>query len=227
MSLDETSVIFEKVVHMPESVTYEKGKESAPDLTWGHWIVVTHPVECHKTGNIIECQKHITVKPQNSLSLQLHKGREEIYKGMEGVTKICVNGVVSDLGVGDEVFLPRGSLHFSWNEDETQKSKFHEIQQGPLCDENDIKRAADKLKPDHMLHSDDEVLDMMINVARDRDEKGEKPHNDHDLLAIYQDFKNSPDLRDKMNVVLQNCKDIHFNETPNPKTKLQHKLAAE
>jgi len=234
------SKVFNEGAQMVEAVVYEKGKESAPDLTWGHWIVIEHPVKDKKTGNAIECQKHITVNPKNSLSLQIHKGREEIYTGLEGVSKVCVNGEIFDLGKGDKVFLPRGCLHFSWN-DTDEKTKFHEIQRGPLCDENDIKRACDRLKAPHLLHNDEEIVQMMIEVCKDRYDAGERavyeygsnnPNMqriaDADLINIYMEYKDDPEtLWSKMDDVLQQCKKLHTELTPVPEKKPQQRLAAE
>ncbi len=234
MAPDGTTVVqFNKGAEMKEPVVYAKDVE---DFTrWGHWIVITHPVECAKTENIIECQKHITVDPQASLSLQIHKGREEIYKGLEGTTKVCVNGEVFDLKPSEELFLHRGALHFSWNAD-TEKSKFHEIQQGPLCDENDIFRSADKYKTPDKLNSDDDVIQMMISVCKDRYDAGDRvvydygsknPHMERlanaDLLNIYIMHKDdSKKLWSEMDNVLQKCKRLHFQETPVPKNAPQH-----
>ncbi len=228
--------IFNEEAQMVEVVVYEKDVEE--ETRWGFWRVVTHPVECGKTGKIIECQKHITVNPEASLSLQVHKGRGETYIGLEGTTHVCVNGDIFELKEGEELYIPRGALHFSWNEG-NEKSKFHEIQKGPLCNEGDIKRSADKYKLAHELDSDESVVEMMISVAKDRWDNGERVTYDYgsdnpyiervanvDLLNIYQECRHDKDkLRSKINEVLQKCKKIHIERTPAPMPVLKEPVA--
>lgn len=150
---------------MTDAIVYEKGREA--DTRWGHWIV-THDVKKNpETGRPVECHKDITVNPGASLSAQLHWGRGERYTGLAGVTGVYVNGHVFTLNEGESVDVPRGSIHFSWNDGAVQ-SKFHEIQSGPLCDEADILRCADKYKRQEELDDDHSIVSLLLKIAKDR-----------------------------------------------------------
>lgn len=148
-----------------EVITYAKDMEA--DTRWGHWIVTHDVVIDPVTGRPIRCEKDITVNSGASLSAQVHWGRGEHYKGLEGETKVYVNGHVFSIKEGESVIVPRGSIHFSWNESDAQ-SKFHEIQEGPLCDELDIMRSADQYKKSNQLNNDDEIVTILLKVARER-----------------------------------------------------------
>ena len=200
---------------MPEPIIYVINK--CEKTRWGWWKVTDHPVQDSITGNFIECHKDIGIEADASLSLQIHLGRGETYVGISGVTHVCVNGVITALTEGEVLYIPRGGLHFSWNESD-QESVFHEIQAGQNCDEADIMRSADKYKSAEGLDSDDDVIDIMVKVAKDRDEKGEFPCERNDLLLIYQNHKGSLEImRGEMSKVLQECIKIHQERTPTPR----------
>lgn len=235
MSPKDTSQVFGEAATMAEIIVYELGKKE--ETRWGFWEVVTEPKK-GANDTVVECQKHITVNAGASLSLQVHKGRGETYIGLEGTTHVCINGEVFELNEGDELYIPRGALHFSWNEGDVP-SKFHEIQSGPLCDEADIKRSADKYKLAHELDSDESVVQMMIDVVKDRYDSGERATYDYnspnlnmeriansDLLNIYSVYKEDSDaLRQKMNDVLQQSINIHREMTPAPMPILKEPVA--
>ena len=202
--------------------TYAKGMEEI--TRWGHWIV-THDV-VFDGDTPVECHKDITVNPGASLSAQLHWGRGETYEGLEGVTKVYVNGKIFEIGEGDTVEIPRGSIHFSWNESGEQ-SKFHEIQVGPLCDELDIKRCADKYKFPDELDSDRDIVNMMIQIAKDRYETKDIAAGFHDndfmpdVLEIMKGFDYNFDNGDAVEVLssffesmVEDAKTQHMTLTP-------------
>lgn len=236
MSPDGSSLLaFEGAANMPEIIVYELGRTE--QTRWGMWEVVTEPKKDEK-GTITECQKHITVNPGASLSLQCHVGRGETYIGLEGTTHVCINGEVFELKEGDELYIPRGALHFSWNEGDVP-SKFHEIQAGPLCDEADIKRSADKYKLAHELDSDRSVVNMMIDVCKSRYECHDfavdgynasnvqiERLNDADLINIYLEHKkDTQKLWEEMEKILKNCIQMHWEKTPAPMPTLKEPVA--
>ena len=215
----------------PAPVVYAKGEEA--NTRWGHWIVCEHPVTNPETGKITRCEKHITVNPMASLSGQNHFGRGETYIGLEGVTKVYVNGKIFDIGVGDTVEIPRGSLHYSWS---LNGSKFHEIQHGVDCDEADIKRCADKYKTPDQLDSDDDIVHLMMAVAKDRYETEDisRPFDSNDFMPHVvkildmngHDFENTATqsaLYDFFKSMIDDCKHQHKTSTPNPQ-QIQQKL---
>ena len=184
------------VPEIKKARTYQKDMEE--DTRWGHWVV-THDVVFADDGiTPIEAQKDITVNPDASLSAQNHWGRGETYTWISGVTMVYVNGKIIPLEKdGDKIEIPRGSIHFSWNPSSDTKGVFHEVQHGPLCDEDDIMRCADKYKKQEQLDSDRDIADMMIAVAKDR-------YETEDLAADY-------DQNDFMPAVLEIAKNYDFN----------------
>ena len=209
----------------PATVVYAKGKDAR--TRWGYWIVNEHPVKCPDTGKIIRCEKYITVDPMASLSGQTHFGRGGKYIALEGTTMVYVNG--RTVGLNSEhptIEIPRGSLHFSWSE---KGSKFHEIQQGPNCDENDIMRCADKYKNASEMNSDADIIKLMIRTAKDRFETEDieqsfVPHDFMpDVLDIIADFNNDfnaegavVQLTAYFQAMIDDCKRTHRDRTPTP-----------
>lgn len=85
------------------------------------------------------CLKRITVFPEQSLSLQSHSMRNEIWIITEGNPTID-NKV---WGPGDMVIVPMGEKHRIQNFSTTRNVVLTEIQFGPICSEEDIIRYED------------------------------------------------------------------------------------
>lgn len=87
---------------------YEMGAKDM-NRPWGSWEVIAHPV---KNNDIItQCEKRIIVHPHKMLSLQMHEGREEIWRVESGTLTVCLNNEIHELNAGDEIFIPLGAIH--------------------------------------------------------------------------------------------------------------------
>lgn len=93
------------------------------------------------TANQISTVKIISVKPNESLSLQTHKERAEFWKIIDGSGKILINENKFEAKTDDEFFIPIGAKHRA--EAGQNGLKFLEIALGEY-DENDIERFEDK-----------------------------------------------------------------------------------
>lgn len=157
--------------------SYKAGDEAK--TRWGYWKITNVVYADPETKTIpIKCEKDITVDTGESLSSQAHYGRGEVYTGLSGTTMVCVEDKIFAVDKDDSVNIPRGALHFSWNEG-LEPAIFHEVQEGPLCAESDIKRGADrqKLNEPSLLNSSKEdlgktpaevLLEQRMAVAKNR-----------------------------------------------------------
>lgn len=57
------------------------------------------------------CIKEITVKPGFMLSLQRHRGREELWEVKTGILTVIADGKRIEVGAGDSIRLPKGAVH--------------------------------------------------------------------------------------------------------------------
>lgn len=94
----------------------------------------------HEHGRDI-CIKEITVKPGFMLSLQRHRGREELWEVKEGVLTVISNAERHDIPAGQSITLPKGAVHCMINSSE-QPVKVVETQSG-ICREKDNIRLLD------------------------------------------------------------------------------------
>jgi mannose-6-phosphate isomerase-like protein (cupin superfamily) len=85
--------------------------------------------------------KSITVFPNNMLSLQRHRGREETWEVESGILTVILDGKLLTVNAGESIFLPKGSVHCMINaHDENVVVK--ETQRG-FCREADNVRLVD------------------------------------------------------------------------------------
>lgn len=105
---------------------------------WGHYEVTA--VGHNAAGEEI-CEKRITVKPGQVLSLQSHALRREHWAVEQGVLTVLQDGAVFDLTAGQDVRLPVGSIHCMANATGTDVV-VREVQEG-ICREGDIVRYQD------------------------------------------------------------------------------------
>ena len=87
------------------------------------------------------CLKEITVKPGYMLSLQRHRGREEVWAVTEGILSAIVDGEVHDIPAGESITLPKGSVHCMINRGDAPVT-VRETQKG-ICREKDNIRLID------------------------------------------------------------------------------------
>lgn len=102
---------------------------------WGRWEVIA-------SGDGFAV-KEITVLPQQALSLQSHKHRNEHWVFIAGVGRVTLDDQSVEVGADDSVYIPVGTRHRLENTG-TEPLRFIEIQTGAVLDENDIERFADR-----------------------------------------------------------------------------------
>ena len=109
------------------------------DSPWG-----SNQVTSVKTEEGVEyCIKRIVVKPGYMLSLQRHRGREEMWAVEQGVLTVICNGDRIDVPAGQSIILPQGAVHCMINSGaepvtvvETQKGACREKDNIRLLDFN-------------------------------------------------------------------------------------------
>ena len=87
--------------------------------------------------------KIITVFPQNALSLQEHKRREEHWVIIKGRGQVILGESVIDVYPGKYIYIPKGCKHQLIN-DSNENVIFSEVQLGEYFGEDDIIRYSDK-----------------------------------------------------------------------------------
>tara|TARA_X000000368_G_scaffold389421_1_gene351785 strand:- start:245 stop:1024 length:780 start_codon:yes stop_codon:yes gene_type:complete len=86
--------------------------------------------------------KEININPGNKLSLQKHKYRSEYWQFISGKGKVFLEDSVINLKAGENIFIPKNSLHRLENYTKTNL-KIIEIQIGDKLSEDDIIRVDD------------------------------------------------------------------------------------
>ena len=87
--------------------------------------------------------KIITVFPNEQLSLQEHKKREEHWVIVKGSGKVVLGESILDLYPGKYIYIPKGCKHQIINDSE-ENIVFSEVQLGSYFGEDDILRHSDK-----------------------------------------------------------------------------------
>tara|TARA_A100001388_G_C28512029_1_gene376709 strand:- start:107 stop:361 length:255 start_codon:yes stop_codon:yes gene_type:complete len=59
--------------------------------------------------------KRLEIKPDSSLSLQLHNHRAEYWIAFDGTAKVQIGKEVTVLNVNDSIYVPKGAKHRSSN----------------------------------------------------------------------------------------------------------------
>lgn len=91
-------------IHIDNAVYAAGDKITSP---WGdnQVLSITH------TDNQDICIKEITVKPGFMLSLQRHRGREELWEVTSGILTVIADGKRMDVPAGKSIQLPKGCVH--------------------------------------------------------------------------------------------------------------------
>jgi mannose-6-phosphate isomerase-like protein (cupin superfamily) len=105
---------------------------------WGSYTVTAVGVK--ETGEE-SCVKEIQVNPGHVLSLQSHEHRREHWKVISGVLTVVLDGERRSLRAGEDVRVPKGSIHCMANLGR-QNVVVQEVQTG-ICREEDITRYMD------------------------------------------------------------------------------------
>jgi mannose-6-phosphate isomerase-like protein (cupin superfamily) len=115
---------------------YKVGDGESRD--WGSYVVTAVGLN---DADEEFCEKDITVKPAQALSLQSHDHRREHWRVKEGVLTVVLDGQRVDLRAGEDIKIPLGGIHCMANLSGAP-CVVHEIQEG-LCREEDIHRFKD------------------------------------------------------------------------------------
>jgi mannose-6-phosphate isomerase-like protein (cupin superfamily) len=110
-------------------------KKYSEERPWGNFVQF-----CHNETSTV---KIITVKPNQALSLQYHKKRDEFWRVISGKGKILVGEKTHNAKEGDEFFIKCGEKHRMMTTD--SEMKVMEISFGEF-DEDDIVRLEDIYK---------------------------------------------------------------------------------
>jgi mannose-6-phosphate isomerase-like protein (cupin superfamily) len=87
--------------------------------------------------------KELTVKPQQRLSLQSHKFREEHWYVVSGTAEVTIDEGTYQMMAGNSIDIPLGAIHRIQNNDENSQLIIIEIQTGTYFGEDDIIRYED------------------------------------------------------------------------------------
>lgn len=112
-----------------------KIKTYIEERPWGRFEQFTH--------NQPSTVKIITVRPNEELSLQYHKNRDEFWRIIGGSGQVVIGEEVLEAKTGDEFLVPRGTKHRMITGSE--QMRVLEIALGEF-DEDDIVRLEDKYK---------------------------------------------------------------------------------
>ena len=86
--------------------------------------------------------KVLAIDPGQKLSVQKHEKRDELWIALDGGIVASVDNEETGMGMGCELWIPRGAIHFAINRHYHQ-SRILEVAFGDF-DEDDIIRLSDK-----------------------------------------------------------------------------------
>ena len=117
--------------------------------------------------------KIITVAPEQRLSYQSHKHRQEHWTVVKGTLLVVLNDEHKIVCEGESIFIPKGAKHRAWNKLD-KVCQFIEVQTGTYFGEDDIERYED----DYMRA--DDVQEFLEHV----DKKGPWPEKDDKIYTV-------------------------------------------
>lgn len=124
---------------------------------WGNNQVL----ESKKENGVEICIKKIMVKPGYMLSLQRHRGREELWAVEQGVLTVISNGTRHDVPAGQSITLPKGAVHCMINSSDAPVTVI-ETQRG-VCREKDNIRLVDfNNRPTYPLTTENEYKSAIL-----------------------------------------------------------------
>lgn len=136
-------------------------------------------VEARRENGIDVCIKRITVKPGYMLSLQRHRGREELWEVRGGDLTVILDGKRYDVPAGQSISMHRGAVHCMINSSAMDVTVI-ETQSG-ICREADNIRLIDyNNRPTYPLTSENEYRSAQLyakiqNEHADRYGFGNRP----------------------------------------------------
>jgi mannose-6-phosphate isomerase-like protein (cupin superfamily) len=118
-----------------QELTDDLGQAGWVERPWGRYSVID--------GGSGYQVKVLVIDPDHELSLQLHRHRREQWIVVSGVGRATLDGVESELRVGDQLTVPVGMKHRLGNPG-VAPFKIIEVQFGDYLGEDDIERFEDR-----------------------------------------------------------------------------------
>lgn len=107
------------------------------------------------------CIKKITVKPGYMLSLQRHRGREELWEVEEGVLTVILDGERYDVPAGQSITLPKGAVHCMVNSSDMPVTVI-ETQSGSCREKDNIRLLDFNNRPTYPLTTENEYKSAIL-----------------------------------------------------------------
>lgn len=102
------------------------------DRPWGKW----HVLDVDQGYKV----KRLMILPDQSISLQYHLHRAEIWNIVQGEGRVIIDGDIFSIKKGDTFIVPKQALHKITNTHLNETLIAIEIQVGEICSEDDIVR---------------------------------------------------------------------------------------
>ena len=102
---------------------------------WGHYEILLDNDHCKV--------KRIFVKPNQRLSYQYHRHRQEAWTIAQGIARVTQNGIDRDYQVGETALIALGDKHRMANPSDSEDMVLIEVQTGTYFGEDDIVRIED------------------------------------------------------------------------------------
>lgn len=130
------------------------------DSPWGSNQVL----EAKQENGIDVCIKRITVKPGYMLSLQRHRGREELWEVKDGTLTVILDGKRYDVPAGQSISMHRGAVHCMINSSDAPVTVL-ETQSGVCREEDNVRLIDFNARPTYPLTSEVEFASALLYAA--------------------------------------------------------------
>lgn len=121
-------------------------------------------VEAKNEDGVDICIKKIVVKPGFMLSLQRHRGRQELWEVTDGVLTVVLNGARHEVPAGQSIEMPLGAVHCMINASETPVTVI-ETQKGVTREKDNIRLVDFSNRPTYPLTSEIEFASAKLYAA--------------------------------------------------------------
>lgn len=110
------------------------------------------------------CSKELVVDPNNMLSLQRHRGRQEHWDVKAGVLTVVLDGERIDVPAGQSIFIPQGAVHCMCNVSDAPVTVV-ELQTGVCREEDNVRLADFSKRPTYPITTETEFKSAQIYGA--------------------------------------------------------------
>ena len=107
---------------------------------WGQYDTLVERLAINNIEDVT--LKLLTILPDEAISYQVHKFRDEVWFIKKGIGEITINGVTKKTKEGDIIVIEQDEFHTIHNTG-TENLVIFEVQHGQ-CSEDDIVRISDK-----------------------------------------------------------------------------------